>query len=105
MSALLFSQESVDLGGFPEKYLERNSSIKSSQQSSYLPVEYLPKPVDADTSCNMPSLRFRDYICAGIGRADDDRVALTSSGYLRLELAQSLADEEEQVNQALLRRK
>ena len=37
----------------------------------------------------MPKLRFRDYICAGMSKKDDDHVAKTSPIYLRLELAQA----------------
>ena len=46
----------------------------------------------------MPSLRFRDYVCEGLSKREDDIVAQTSLAYLRLELAQALADEEELVH-------
>ena len=35
----------------------------------------------------MPPILFRDYICEGLGKIDDDRLARTSLGYLKLELA------------------
>jgi hypothetical protein len=49
----------------------------------------------------MPALRFRDYVCEGMSKDDDDRVAQTSSSYLRLELAQALTEDYQLVEEAL----
>jgi hypothetical protein len=49
----------------------------------------------------MPQLLFRSYVCEGLGRKDDDRVARTSSSYLRLELAQALTEDEQVVREAV----
>ena len=74
-SLLLFSQTSDPI--FAHKYLQAASSQASSESTVTVKSE-------------MPTLRFRDYVCQGLGKADDDRVARTSSHYLRLELQQAL---------------
>ena len=41
----------------------------------------------------MPSIRFRDYICEGINKEEEDRITKTSPLFLQMELAQVLSDE------------
>ena len=43
----------------------------------------------------MPKLRFRNYICAGMSRKDDDYVAKTSPVYEKLQFSQALNEESE----------
>ena len=41
----------------------------------------------------MPSITFREgRVCPGLGKADDDRLAVTSPAYLKLELAQAATE-------------
>lgn len=44
----------------------------------------------------MPLVRFRDYVCEGLGKSEDDKMARTYPVYLRLELAQALAAAEDE---------
>ena len=86
----------------PDKYLLPASVGTSSDPDSSLDSKYMQSEAKPSESIQeQPTeIRFRDYVCKGLGREDDDRVARTYSGYLKLELAQALADEEEQVAQS-----
>ena len=41
----------------------------------------------------MPALRFRDYICSGLSKKDEDQLARTSSAYRQLEFQQALSED------------
>ena len=43
----------------------------------------------------MPKLRFRNYICDGLSKQDDDNLAKTSLCYIELQFAQALGEDEE----------
>ena len=48
----------------------------------------------------MTEIRFRNYICPGLSKKDDDNLARTSAAYLRLELISAFCvDAEEAVEE------
>ena len=48
-----------------------------------------------ETNNDMPKLRFRNYICDGLSKQDDDNLAKTSLCYIELQFAQALGEDEE----------
>ena len=68
------------------------SSVQNSQLSNS------KEQNSSQESNGMPALLFRDYICSGMSKKDDDHLARTNPVYLRLELTEAFCiDNEEDI--------
>lgn len=88
-------------GSSPDESTRTDSVISTAQIAIAEEVKLTDKARGAD----MPPIRFRDYICPGLSKQDDDKVMHTSLYYLQLEYQNTLDDDCYDLEQALTLRK
>ena len=66
----------------PTKFLQNETTSQLTISSANRQLESQNETVRNN---EMPALRFRDYICSGLSKKDEDQLARTSSAYRQLE--------------------